>query len=150
METMISSLVAGFGALFVIIKILFYIALYILFSYGLYTIANKKGEKNAFLAYIPIANLYLLGTIIGDITILDKNMNNTEILLPLAIVLFYVFSGSWIVGTILAGICLIFAVYALHSYYIQVAPEKAFLYAIISAILPTIGIPVIIFMLKDE
>ena len=37
-----------------------FIAVYAYFSYGIQTIANKTGTENAWLAWIPLANVYLL------------------------------------------------------------------------------------------
>ncbi|MBN2851199.1 MAG: hypothetical protein JXQ23_00525 [Clostridia bacterium] len=150
MSSVLSSFVTGMGIFYTILRILFFIGFYLLFSYGLFTIANKRGDKNAILAWIPIANFYLLGTFIGDFDIAGKPMKNVEVLLPVAVVLYYVFGSIWYIGYLLAAVCLLFIIYALYTYYRNAVPEKALFYTIISAILPTISIPVIFFLIKDK
>lgn len=150
MSSVFSSFVTGLGVFYTIIRILFFIGFYLLFSYGLYSVATRRGDKNAVLAWIPIANFYLLGTFIGEFDIAGKQMKNVEVLLPVAVVLYYVFGNIWYIGYLLAAACLLFIVYALYNHYKNVVPEKALFYTIISAILPTIGIPVIFFIIKDK
>lgn len=47
---------------------------YVLMSMGLYKIAKRRNINNAFLAFIPIANSYLLGSVSDDI---NRTMNKT-------------------------------------------------------------------------
>jgi len=150
METIISSFVASFTVLFLVSKILFFIALYLLFSLAIHSIAVREKSEHVILAFIPIANIYLLGKIIGPFSIFNIDFENVEIILPLAVILFYALNGNYIIGTFLGAICMVFIVYALHIYYKRVVPENAFIYALISAILPTIGIPIIFFIIKDK
>jgi len=149
MATIWSAYITGLGVLYTVIVILGYIALYLLFSYSLYFIATRNGESNAILAWIPIANFFLLGTMIGNITILDREISNVEILLPFAVTIYYIFIKSWFILPILAILAMIFIFYALYNFYMRVCPERALFYGIISALLPTIGIPIIFFLIKD-
>jgi len=149
MATTWSTFIAGLGVLYTIIIILGYIALYLLFSYSLYFIATKYGESNAILAWIPIANFFLLGTMIGNITILDREIKNVDILLPFAVLIYFIFIKSWFILPLLAILAMLFIFYALYEFYTRVCPTRALFYGIISALIPTIGIPVIFFLIKD-
>jgi hypothetical protein len=51
---------AAAGAIIVALAIILVIAIYIYSSLALMTIANKTRTKNAWLAWIPIANVYLI------------------------------------------------------------------------------------------
>ena len=51
---------AAMGAAIVALAIIFFIAVYIYGALALMTIANKTRTKNAWLAWIPIANVYLI------------------------------------------------------------------------------------------
>ena len=51
---------AAAGAIIVTLVIILVIAIYIYSSLALMTIANKTRTKNAWLAWIPIANIYLM------------------------------------------------------------------------------------------
>ena len=59
-----------FGAAFGVVYLLYYlisfgfaIAAYVLSSLGLYTIAKRRGISNPWLAWIPVANAWILGSI---------------------------------------------------------------------------------------
>ncbi len=150
MSSLWTSTITRLGALTIVFQMIYYIAFYIIFCYGLYTIALRRGEKNAILAWIPFANFYLLGNMIGNFSIVNKEMKNVEILLPLAVLIYYVIGGSLFIGYIIAAICLLFIVYALYTFYDQVQPERAMFYTIISAILPTVAIPIVFLLIKDK
>jgi hypothetical protein len=55
--------VGGFILLFILLGLIFYI----LFSLGLYTMASRRNLPNAWLAWIPIAQLYMMGEVIGPV-----------------------------------------------------------------------------------
>lgn len=42
------------------------IALYVLYALGLYTIASRRGIPNAWLAWLPVGNVWILGAIADD------------------------------------------------------------------------------------
>ena len=52
------------GLLFVLIIPI--IIMYVLMAISLQKMADDQGIENSFLAWIPIANLYLTGLIVGD------------------------------------------------------------------------------------
>ena len=47
------------------IGLLFYLAIYVFIAYSIMVIANKTNTENSWLAWIPIANLYLICKIAG-------------------------------------------------------------------------------------
>jgi len=47
------------------IGLIFYLAIYVYVAYSLMVIANKTNTENSWLAWIPIANLYLMCKIAG-------------------------------------------------------------------------------------
>jgi hypothetical protein len=53
---------SGFALVFFIVGILFYI----LFGLGLMKIAKREGVENAWLAFIPIANYFVLGEVVSE------------------------------------------------------------------------------------
>ena len=64
-ETGLAALMAasiGFMLVFFVI----FIAFYVLKSIGLMTLAANKGIENAWLAWIPVADLYIMGSIVGE------------------------------------------------------------------------------------
>lgn len=59
------------------------ILLWLLKSVGLYTMAKKNRDEYAFLAFIPYANLYTRGKIIGKTKLFGIEVEHPEILLPI-------------------------------------------------------------------
>lgn len=78
-----------------VISFLFVFIFYIFNAIGLYTISKRRGYKNAWLAYIPVVNSYVLGAITDNInTCYNKKSSFRIWLLVLSIVNFVVgFAG---------------------------------------------------------
>lgn len=77
----------------------FAIALYVLRSLGVYTIAKRRGLHHTWFAWVPVADQYLLGCISDQYqyVVKDKNKSRRKILLVLDIV--YVVLLTVIVGS---------------------------------------------------
>jgi hypothetical protein len=143
----------GIGVLAVLTTILaslFFLALYLLFAFGLFTMAKKRELANPWMAFIPLANFYLLGKLIGPFYVLKYLINPPEIILIIVGVLF--FGLTWVpyAGSLLASVALVVLLFGLYSLYSRLDNEKAFFYTIVSAVLPTIAIPILFFMLRNK
>ena len=89
---------------------LFSIAAYILTAIALYTISRRRGLANAWLAWIPVANVWLLGSLSDQYQYVVKGQNKTKrkwllilnvlkaILLTMIVILAVVAAGSLIAG----------------------------------------------------
>lgn len=89
---------------------LFSIAAYILTAIALYTISSRRGLANAWLAWIPVANVWLLGSLSDQYQYVVKGQNKTKrkwllilnvlkaILLTMIVILAVVAAGSLIAG----------------------------------------------------
>ena len=121
---------AAVGVFLIVVMILVAIALYILFAIGLMKMAQNKGIANAWLAWIPIAQLYIMGKIIGSFKIFDWEIAKAELWLPVgaaaSIVLWYIpLVKLFVPGALF--IATAFAFYKLFSVY---RAEKATLYTL--------------------
>lgn len=87
---------SGFGALgvFLVLYLLimffttaFSLVCYVLQSYGLYTIANRRGIRNSWLAWVPVGNMWILGSISDQYQYVAKGKvkNRRKLLLGLNI-----------------------------------------------------------------
>ena len=72
MEEVMSSLVA-LGGLVNTFSFVFTIAMYVLSAWGMYTIANRRGIHRPWLAWIPVANMWILGSISDQYQLSVKN-----------------------------------------------------------------------------
>ncbi|MGE5473281.1 MAG: hypothetical protein ACM3UU_03565 [Ignavibacteriales bacterium] len=74
------NIIAMLGSMFLVFFILV-IVLYVLGSLGLMKIAQSKGVENAWLAWIPVANMYILGKITGPFKLIF-DITKPEIIMP--------------------------------------------------------------------
>ena len=58
------------------------LVLYVLSSLGLMKIAQSKGIENPWLAWIPFANLYIMGKIVGPFKLI-MDISKPEVILPI-------------------------------------------------------------------
>ncbi len=77
-------LAAGLMMLFFVVMLLIG---YIPFSIGLYRMAEKCGIDNPWLAFIPFANLYVMGLIVRELQVQNYNIPRPELVLPAAAIL---------------------------------------------------------------
>ena len=97
------SMFVGFYFLIIFGSIAISLASYILQSLGYYTIANRRGIKNAWLAWIPIGVIWILGSISDQYQYVTKGRtkNRRKLLLGLSIGIF-VFYILWVIVMIIA------------------------------------------------
>jgi len=150
------------------------IASYVLSSLGLYTIADRRGIRNAWLAWVPIGNTWLLGSISDQYQYVTKGKvtNRRKILLALNIGLVAVYIG-WIIAMIgamfseMIGATLLFivlgwllfmavwvtiCVFLYMSYYDlfrSCQPSNAVLYLVLS-ILISVTLPFFVFFCRKK
>ena len=98
----------GVVAVVGIIVALVSLALYVVNSIGLHTIAKRRGIHNAWLAWIPVAKNWVLGCISDQYqyVVKGKTRNKRKILLILGIVSFLISSASSGIGisNMIAGV----------------------------------------------
>ncbi len=105
-------ILAGFLSIFVIVALIS-IAFYVFNSLMLYKLAQKRGVENAWLAWIPYGNMWILGKISGPIMLFGKwKIEKPELILlltPIALIVI-----GWIFGmfSIIPFIGLLFVVIA--------------------------------------
>jgi len=139
-----------FAALSIVFTVIFSVALYVIFSYSLYMIVKKRNMENPWISWIPIANMYFVGKLTGDIKIFSLSLTNMEIILPLAFALFIGLKYIPLVGFILSAIGLLVIVVSFHKLYEKFDADNAFILTILTAILPVIAAPIIMFIYRNK
>lgn len=93
---MSDSEIFGIGLIIILVIVcicaLFAIVAYVMSSIGLYTIAKNRGYDKAFLAWIPIANLYLIGAIADNINACYNKTTKNRIVLIVFYIITNIFS----------------------------------------------------------
>lgn len=173
----------GFFAIFYALIMFFSLALstvvYVFHSLSLYTIANRRGIRHGWLSWIPLGNLWILGSISDQYRYVTKGevKNRRKLLLGLGIALVAVYVG-WVVSMImsiilsegvgagvavavicavlgalaLAALAIILLVYEYITYfdlYKSCEPNNAVLYLVLS-ILFTVTLPVFMFTCRKK
>ena len=81
------------------------LAVYILHALGLYSIADRRGIRHAWLAWIPLGNIWILGSISDQYQYVAKGKikNRRRVLLALSIVL-YLMVTAWLIGILVNAV----------------------------------------------
>ena len=110
--TGVDSTLEGIGGFLLVFVLLFYfltfafaIVTYVLHALGMYTIAKRRGIPNPWLSWIPVGDVWILGSIADQFQYVAKNRvrNRRKVLLGLTL-------GMWsmillaVTGLVLAGI----------------------------------------------
>lgn len=136
----------GSGALaaaalgFIVIVWIVVIALYIFYAFSLFKLAQKRGVEMAWLAWIPVAQFYVLGKMVKSVKISTFEVPSLEIVLPVGFILTAIPVVGWLVSIALF-VVMIFTFMALYKQYV---PENAVLYTVLSFL----GIPLPFLLLK--
>lgn len=137
---------AGFMAIIGIVGIVFYVIM----ALGLMTMANNKGIENAWLAWIPIANLWIIGKIVETIEFGDRTFENAPMIMLGAFLASMFLSWIPLIGFLISIASAVIFYLAIYKIYKMYAPENATLYLVLSIIFAGIAMPIIFFKLKDE
>lgn len=117
---------------------------HLLFAIGLYKMATNRKLEFAWLSWIPIANLYILGCITGPLDF----MNNPEIILPLGAVLTCICFGIPVLGVLISLVFAMLYYFCLDRIFRKYDVNNAVLYTIVSIVFHIES--VFIFILKDK
>ncbi|MBE7001904.1 MAG: hypothetical protein E7421_04290 [Ruminococcaceae bacterium] len=107
-ETEVMPEMAGVLGIFVVVYLLivffmfaFSILSYVLQGVGLHTIANRRGIRNGWLAWIPLGNLWVLGSISDQYQYVTKGKikNRRKVLLGLSIG-YFAFCIIWMIAAV--------------------------------------------------
>jgi hypothetical protein len=121
------------------------IALYLLMAWSLYVMASKRNIEYAWLAFIPFANYYILGKLVGDVFVGTYPVPYIEYVLPAGALLCAIIPIiRWLIAIVFA-VLLFFTLLKLFKMY---SPGNEILYAVLSLI--PIVLPILLFIIKDN
>lgn len=132
-------------------RVLFSIAVYAVCAYSLYKIAKRNGVRYPYLAFIPIVQYYVIGSICEEYVIRGYRIKHLSVVLSL---LLLVQTATGIMG-IFSAMLINFAASALialimHKFYYLFMPQYALTLAIISLIGGQLTLAIILFFIKDK
>ncbi len=136
--------VAGLGMIFILIGV----GLWILKSIGLSQMAKKRGIENEWLAWLPVADLYIMGTIVEEMNLFGIQINNLGLWFPVISLFGGLLSSIPILGIILFIGVLVFQIafiYKLFSLY----TDQATIYTVLCVFFAFLW-PIFIFTLRNN
>lgn len=135
-----SSGLFGFFAAFFGFVILYGFIAYIVGAIGLKRMADKLRVENSWLAFIPLANAYLIGRVAGDrLDLFGYQIENLGLILLAGSALSGLISGIPIIGFLLIIAFSVISFAALYKIYLMFVPNSAMLYLILSIVLAFIA-----------
>lgn len=141
---------AGLAILVVVCAVLVIIIglpLYILGSLGLMKMAQNRGIENPWLAWIPVANAYILGRILKDVDVFHYNIGKLEMVLPLGLVASGILGRIPLIGWLLSIAIFIVTIFVFIKLYKMYAPANYVLYTVLSVI----GLfPIFVFIVRNN
>ena len=140
----------GFFALLGIFLFIFSfigIALYVVFALAFHKMAVNAEVENAWLAWIPILQWYILAKIIKSLKIADYEIPNLQFVLPGATLLVMALNRIPVIGSLLSIANYVLLLFALNKLYKMYKPDQAMLFTILSIFV--FPIPFIFLSMKD-
>lgn len=133
----------GLAAIFTIVFLVFYV----LKSIGLMTMAANKGIENAWLAWIPVADLYIAGSILGEMDIFGNHLDNLGLWLPVVMFGGAILAMIPFIGMIFSLAMMLFFLLFAYNLFNLYSPEQATLFTILSIF----GLwPIFVFILRNN
>jgi len=134
---------AAVCAVFLIIGLVFYV----LKSLGLYTLANNRGIENPWLAWIPIADLYIMGMLVGEMDVFGFHIDKLELWYPVLVVAGSLLCGIPVIGVLIWFALMVFLVLFLYKLF-DMYSENAVIFTILSILLGLL--PIFIFVIRNN
>lgn len=139
------------AALLVLMTLIFSvigIAAYVLVSLALYTMAQRRGIANPWLAWVPIADLYILALILRSLNVFGLEIPMFTMVLPLAALVVALLNRVPVLGTLLSLAYFVLSIASLNKLYRMYSPANATLYTVLSIF--GIPAPIILYMIRNN
>ena len=141
--TVFLALLGAFSLLFFAVAIVFYV----LKSIGLFTLAAGRGIENPWLAWIPVADLYIMGMLVGEMDVLDYHIDNLGLWCPVVFVGGGILSVVPVIGWLISIALMLFAILFIFKFF-ELYTDQAVLYTVLSTLL--LLLPVFIYVIRNN
>lgn len=127
-DTGVLAALAIFGVFGAIIGIAFYV----FYAFALYKLAQKRGVDMAWLAWIPVAQMYVIGKMVKTVKISTFEVPSLEIVLPVGMLAAMLLGAIPLIRWLIYLAFLVLVVLTAYNLYKQYVPEQAVLYTVLS------------------
>jgi len=135
------------GAIAVLFLVVIGLVFYVLKSMGLYTLAINRGIENPWLAWIPVADLYIMGLLVGEMDLFDYHLDNLGLWVPVIFVGGSILSNIPYIGVLINLAIFVFAVFFFYKLFEKYTPQ-AVLYTVLS--IPLCLLPIFLFLIRNN
>ena len=133
-----------------VFSIIYNILIYAACAYSLYVIGKKNNVSNSWLAFIPILQYYIIGSICEEYEILGYRIKNLQWVLCVIAGVQMLASVSTVFGAgiigILAGLLIALI---LHKFFYLFDPPKATVYALL-CVFGRLPLAIVLFIIKNQ
>ncbi len=124
------------------------VVIYVFTALALKTMADHRNIENSWLAFVPIANFYIIGLLIGKITLAGYTIEQTELVLPAVLAAGIFLNSLPVIGSLISLLGTAASLIAFYHLFKKYAPENAVLYTVLTfLVIPT---PFILYAIKDR
>jgi len=142
-ETEFLAIMGAVGFVMFVVTAVFYV----LKSLGISALAANRGLENPWLGWIPIADLYLLGMLVGSMDLFGYKVEKLEIVVPAVMVGGCMLGMIPIIGWLLMLVLMVFSVMFIYKLF-EMYTSSAVLYTVLSVLL---GLwPIFIFIIRNN
>lgn len=140
--------ILGAGLLVAFLVFLVGILTYVWFSLALMSMANHRSIPNSWLAFIPIANLYIMGLLLGELDLFGNKYPNPEMILPIAGLIGILTTNIAFIGGLISIVVLVLQVIAIYQLVEKYQVGRGALTAVLMILLPPVG-AYLLYSIKD-
>lgn len=133
----------------IIFTIAYNVAIYAACAYSLFIIGKKNNVSNAWLAFVPILQYYIIGSICEEYELLGLRIKNLQWVLCIVAAVQVLASVSTVFGAGIIGLIAgILMALSLHKFFYLFDPSKATIYAIL-CLFGRLPLAIILFLVKN-
>jgi hypothetical protein len=120
---------------------------YVLKSLGISALAANRGLENPWLGWVPIADLYVLGMLVGSMELFGKRLDNLEIILPVSMLAGFLLVWIPFIGQLAwLAITVFFVIFTYRLF--EMYTDNAMIYTAVSVLLCLF--PVFLFIIRNN
>ncbi len=130
-------------------ELIYSVLVYAACAYSLYVIAKRNGVKFPYLAFVPIVQYYVIGSICEEYELWGVRIKNLSVVMCL--LLFVQILAGFVAGfaPFVIGFAInVLTALVLHKFFYLFAPQYAVIYAILS-LFGRLPLAIILFFVKD-
>lgn len=137
------------GALFFLIILVVAVVFYVFMAFGLFKMAQNLGIENPWMAFIPVANLYIMGKLAGTVSFQNYQIPSIELVLPIGSVVASSMARVSLIGPIISLAFLVLYFMTLYNIYKKYRGDNATVMIVLSIFLPFMP-AIYLFGMRDE